>query len=79
MGASAAVPSAAPLPTGADDSGGAPATPWHALPAADALLRLDSSAGGLSESEAAGRLARWGPNRLRATPPVSAWRSPAPP
>ncbi|HEU4455705.1 MAG TPA: HAD-IC family P-type ATPase [Longimicrobium sp.] len=74
MGASAAVPSAAPLPTGADESGGASATPWHALPAADALLRLDSSAGGLSEREAAGRLARWGPNRLRATPPVSAWK-----
>ena len=58
--------------TGADASGGAP-EPWHALAAEAVLARLESSGNGLSEGEAAERLARWGPNRLRAAPPVSAW------
>ncbi|HEX6909023.1 MAG TPA: HAD-IC family P-type ATPase [Longimicrobium sp.] len=48
--------------------------PWHALPVADALQRLDSGVDGLSEREAAERLARWGPNVLRASPPSSAWK-----
>lgn len=53
-----------------------PATPvpWHALPTGEALARLDSSVDGLSETAAAERLARWGPNVLRAAPPVSAWK-----
>jgi Ca2+-transporting ATPase len=48
--------------------------PWHALTAQDALERLGGSVDGLSEREAAERLARWGPNRLRAVPPASAWK-----
>ena len=35
------------------------------------LTSLGSSAAGLTEAEAAGRLARWGPNAFRVTPPVS--------
>ena len=41
--------------------------PWHARPADDALLELDSPDGGLTPEEARARLDRWGPNRL--TPP----------
>ncbi|MFZ5625516.1 MAG: cation-translocating P-type ATPase, partial [Gemmatimonadota bacterium] len=49
-----------------------PEAPWHALPVAGALARLDTSTRGLSEREVAARLARHGPNRLtmrRARPP----------
>ncbi|HEU4525730.1 MAG TPA: cation-translocating P-type ATPase [Gemmatimonadales bacterium] len=49
-------------------------TPWHALAPADALARLDASPRGLTEAEAARRLERYGPNRFRRAPPVSAWR-----
>jgi calcium-translocating P-type ATPase len=38
----------------------------HALPADDALARLDTSRRGLTDAEAAERLARYGPNRLPA-------------
>ncbi|MFL5539921.1 MAG: cation-translocating P-type ATPase [Longimicrobiaceae bacterium] len=51
----------------------APAT-WHALHAEAALERLGSGTDGLSEAEAAARLARWGPNLLRAAPPTPAWK-----
>ncbi|WP_375268985.1 cation-transporting P-type ATPase, partial [Phenylobacterium sp.] len=37
---------------------------WHALPTTEALDRLQSEPGGLSGAEAAGRLARFGPNTL---------------
>ncbi|MEB3170467.1 MAG: cation-transporting P-type ATPase, partial [Synechococcaceae cyanobacterium] len=37
---------------------------WHALPADTCLRRLEASADGLSSSEAAQRLERFGPNRL---------------
>ncbi|MGB2817257.1 MAG: HAD-IC family P-type ATPase [Burkholderiaceae bacterium] len=49
-----------------DSSTNAPAAPlaWHALPASDALTRLQSSAAGLTQAEAAARLARDGPNAL---------------
>ncbi|HEX6374016.1 MAG TPA: HAD-IC family P-type ATPase [Longimicrobium sp.] len=47
---------------------------WHALSPDDALARLESAPGGLSDAEAARRLARWGPNALRAAPPASAWK-----
>lgn len=47
---------------------------WHALSAAEALDRLDSRPGGLSSSEAASRLERFGPNALRAIGQVSAWK-----
>lgn len=62
---SAAVPGPAP---------GDAAVPWHALTADDALEQLGGSMDGLSEREAAERLARWGPNRLRAAPSASAWK-----
>ncbi|MFO1420951.1 MAG: cation-transporting P-type ATPase [Candidatus Competibacteraceae bacterium] len=39
--------------------------PWHALPAEQVLRALETAAGGLSEAEAARRLAIHGPNRLR--------------
>jgi magnesium-transporting ATPase (P-type) len=41
---------------------------WHSSTAQDVLAALDSNRQGLSESEAARRLSRYGPNRLR--PPV---------
>ncbi len=41
---------------------------WHGLPADAAFSALDSSPGGLSPEEARRRLARYGPNRLPATP-----------
>jgi Ca2+-transporting ATPase len=47
---------------------------WHALDADDVVQRLETSASGLSESEAARRLERHGPNRLLPPPPVSALR-----
>ena len=37
---------------------------WHAIPAADALHAQDATIAGLSADDAAGRLARHGPNRL---------------
>ena len=40
------------------------AIPWHAIPADAALAELDARADGLSDDEAARRLAGWGPNRL---------------
>jgi Ca2+-transporting ATPase len=47
---------------------------WHALSPDDVLGRLESESGGLPDAEAARRLARWGPNALRAAPPASAWK-----
>jgi magnesium-transporting ATPase (P-type) len=41
---------------------------------ADALSRLHSNAGGLSEDEVTQRLRRYGPNRLTPPPPLSAAR-----
>lgn len=43
--------------------------PWQAEPLSDVLLELDSSLEGLSELEAARRLAALGPNELNAKPP----------
>lgn len=39
--------------------------PWHALTTQSAFSELASSAGGLSQEEAARRLAEYGPNRIR--------------
>ncbi len=50
------------------------AAPWHAQPADAALHTLQSSRHGLSEAEAARRLAEHGPNRLAEAAPVSAWQ-----
>ncbi len=46
--------------------------PWHALAADESVRALESSASGLSEVEATARLARYGPNRLKASPRRSA-------
>ncbi len=46
---------------------------WHALPGSEVLDALESSPEGLSAVNATERLARYGPNRLEATPPASAW------
>ncbi|UCC73591.1 MAG: HAD-IC family P-type ATPase [Gemmatimonadota bacterium] len=50
------------------------AVAWHALPTEEALWRLAAQTRGLSESEAAARLKRIGPNALEIAGPVSAWR-----
>ena len=50
------------------------AEPWHALPPERVLQLLASEPDGLSDAEAARRLARVGANALRAAPPESAWR-----
>ncbi|MBI5876315.1 MAG: cation-translocating P-type ATPase [Chloroflexi bacterium] len=48
--------------------------PWHALPPADVLRQVESDAAGLSETEAAARLARNGPNELIERGLTSPWR-----
>ncbi|HEU0298702.1 MAG TPA: HAD-IC family P-type ATPase [Longimicrobium sp.] len=69
---------AAPAPAASGEAGSVPspggAASWHALPAQDVLAGLESGSGGLSEEEAVRRLARCGPNALRAAPPASAWK-----
>jgi Ca2+-transporting ATPase len=60
---------AAPEPAAAD-----PPVPWHALPAREVLLRLESDPGGISTSEADERRAVYGPNSLVLTPPTPWWR-----
>ena len=50
------------------------AVAWHNLSVADAIRRLDSDTSGLDPDEAAARLARHGPNRLKPPDPVSAFR-----
>ncbi|MDP2274932.1 MAG: cation-translocating P-type ATPase [Archangium sp.] len=50
------------------------ATLWHTLSTGDALAKLNSNDKGLTDAEAARRLAEVGPNELRATERVSAWR-----
>ena len=50
------------------------ATLWHTLSTGDALAKLNSNDKGLTDAEAAKRLVEVGPNELRATKRVSAWR-----
>ncbi|MCI0352112.1 MAG: HAD-IC family P-type ATPase [Acidobacteriales bacterium] len=45
---------------------------WHARPASEILAALEAAASGLTDNEAAHRLERFGPNRLKAAPPASA-------
>ena len=47
---------------------------WHTMPPERVLREQESGPGGLSEAEAARRLARYGPNRFERAPPASAWR-----
>jgi P-type Ca2+ transporter type 2C len=46
---------------------------WHTVSTADAVQQLESSPEGLSQDEAARRLARFGPNALREEKGVSPW------
>ncbi len=48
--------------------------PWHTLSAEAALAKLGSRASGLTEAEAQAKLAQVGPNELKASERVSAWR-----
>lgn len=48
--------------------------PWHNLPAAEVVRRMDSSETGLSIEAASERLRRVGPNQLREEAPISALR-----
>src|SRR3546814_9514062 len=59
-------PSAAPAGEGGPD--------WHAIPAEDALGRLDADAEGLREDEAVRRRDRYGPNSLTPAEKRSPWR-----
>jgi hypothetical protein len=52
----------------------APGPAWHAIEVADVVQRLGTSERGLSSTEAAARLTRYGHNRLRVAPPVAAWK-----
>lgn len=46
---------------------------WHALSIADVLNRLESDDVGLSQAQAASRLAKYDPERLPGTPPDTGW------
>ncbi len=46
-------------------------TRWHARPAEEALLELDSTSAGLTHEQARERLLRYGPNRLDEAKPAS--------
>lgn len=62
-----------PAPQTTDEVSSGP-RPWHALPYHEVLRAFDVGPEGLSEGEARRRLARFGPNRLRTAPRLSAWR-----
>ncbi|MEE8076116.1 MAG: HAD-IC family P-type ATPase, partial [Candidatus Binatia bacterium] len=49
----------------------APHAPWHALSKEEVTEHLGTSPRGLSSDEASARLNRFGPNQLKAAPPVS--------
>jgi P-type Ca2+ transporter type 2C len=49
-------------------------TPWHTLSTDEALTRLQSSLDGLTNEEAARRLAEYGPNELTVAPRSSPWK-----
>ncbi|MCG8353825.1 MAG: cation-translocating P-type ATPase [Chloroflexales bacterium] len=58
-----------PLPT--DTADGAPL--WHTLPGDATFSRLQSTPDGLTTTEAARRLAKYGPNELQAARRISLW------
>ena len=47
---------------------------WHALPAGDALQKLDTTKAGLTPEQAKARLSQYGPNKLDESPPTSFWK-----
>lgn len=49
-------------------------TPWHTLSTDEALTQLLSSLDGLTNEEAARRLAEYGPNELTVAPRSSPWK-----
>lgn len=51
-----------------------PAPAWHALPVDECLERLRSGRDGLTSTEAASRLSRYGPNELETAERASPWR-----
>ncbi len=51
-----------------------PQVPWHGLAPESVAERLGVGLTGLSETEVAERLTRFGPNRLEPPPPPSRWR-----
>ena len=46
---------------------------WHTLDVSDVAERLDANEHGLSQSEAAARLTKYGPNHLPQNPPTTLW------
>jgi Ca2+-transporting ATPase len=63
--------SAEDLPRKHIDAG--PDTLWHTLPVEEALEKLKSTPGGLTDDEVARRLEEFGPNELRAAARISPW------
>jgi len=49
-------------------------TPWHTLSTDEVLAKLQSSLDGLTNEEAARRLAEYGPNELTVAPRSSPWK-----
>ena len=49
-------------------------TPWHTLSTDEVLTQLQSSLDGLTNEEAARRLAEYGPNELTPAPRISSWK-----
>ena len=48
-------------------------TPWHTLSTDETLTQLQSSLDGLTNEEAARRMAECGPNEIKTAPRVSLW------
>jgi P-type Ca2+ transporter type 2C len=65
-------PDRAPAAAGQDAEVGA--APWHTREPDDVFTSLETRASGLTEGEAARRLARYGPNELPQEPPPSPWK-----
>ncbi len=57
-----------------DNASAYPNLPWHTLPSAEVLQKLDSSASGLASAEAKRRLAAHGPNELQVAAGTPAWK-----
>jgi Ca2+-transporting ATPase len=57
-----------------DNASAYPNLPWHTLPPAEVLQKLDSSESGLSSDEARARLAAHGPNELQVVAGTPAWK-----
>jgi magnesium-transporting ATPase (P-type) len=55
----------------ADEPSGPPQAPWHALPTAELLEKLNSTPAGLDDAEAQRRFETWGANQLAVVRPTS--------